>query len=52
MKYKKKGVFFKILFWINLYTPHGAQTYNPETKSHLLYELSQSHAPKKEVFNS
>ena len=33
---------FKILFLNNLYTHCGAWTYNPEIKSHMLYQLNQS----------
>ena len=38
-------LFFKILFLSNLYTQHGAQTYNPEIKSRMLDQLSQSGTP-------
>ena len=37
--------FLKILFLSNLYNQHGAWTYNPEVKSHMLYWLSQPGAP-------
>ena len=36
--------FFKILFLSNLYAQRGAQTYNPEIKSHTHHQLSQPDA--------
>ena len=36
---------FKILFLSNLYMQRGAQTYNPEIKSHMLNQLSLPDAP-------
>ena len=37
--------FPKILFLSNLYTQYGAQTYSPEIKSCVFYQLSQPGAP-------
>ena len=37
----RKKIFLKILFLNNLYTQCGAQTHNPEIKSHMPYQLSQ-----------
>ena len=35
------NIFFRILFLTPLYAPHGAQTHDPENKSHMLHLLSQ-----------
>ena len=39
--------FLEIVFLSNLYTKHGTQTHDPEIKSHMLYWMSQSGAPRK-----
>ena len=38
-------IFKKILFLSNLYTQHRAQSHNPESKSCMLYRLSQPGVP-------
>ena len=37
--------FLKILFLGNVYTRHGARTYNSKIKNHMLYPLSQRGVP-------
>ena len=46
---KEKISFFNMLFLRNLYTQRGAQTYKPEIMSHLVYELSQPGASKRNL---
>ena len=43
--------FAKILF-CNLYTQSGAQTYKPEIKGHMFYQLSQPGAPEFKSFSA
>ena len=38
--------FLKILSLSNLYTQHRVQTYNPEIKNHMLFQMSQLGAPE------
>ena len=50
MKNNVQGWFFKILFLSYLYTQHGAQTQNPQIKSHMLFWLSQPGVPNKAIW--
>ena len=45
-KIERFWVFFKILFLSNLYTQCGAWSYNPKTKSCMLFRLNQPGAPR------
>ena len=42
-------IYLGFIYLINLYTPCGAQTHNPEIKSPMLFWLSQSGAPQTNI---
>ena len=45
-------IFLKILLLTNLSLQRGAQTHNPEIKSHMLHRLSQPGAPTLCILNT